>query len=478
MKRSSPYINFVAVEIDDIVAFQKLAGGSITKHFRNEELMYCYNDTSEPRPQHSQFTTKTTYELVKGDLPEPGSCDPVKIWLLTRHGPVYPSTVNMGVDIDALTNLKGSILAEATPAHPSLCDDDIELLKTWKLNENITQDSDSLTEQGRTRMIALAEEYKKAFAPLFDSPEKVKFRHTTELRNNESFLAFATALFNEDDLEKDADNNSLFKFYEECTEWNEKNDRIYESESVLSQFEKSDKFKETIDEILARLGKSQSEDKWKLVKNVWDMCRIDKALDVEHLSPWCTAFTEDQVNVLEYHEDIELYYKTGHGDKLNPPLACKTVVDLIDHLKSESTDDSTNAIVSFADATTVQLFMTALGTHEDTENPSNVSVIENRKWRSSQMSPFASNVAVVKYDCSGDDKVKIFLNQRLLTPVWDGCTDGVCEFSKFIEHFKSYTSVNCTDYFCGGSETSGKEKSLIGGGVLAATVSLILTYLL
>ncbi|XP_037044138.1 multiple inositol polyphosphate phosphatase 1-like [Bradysia coprophila] len=453
-----------------------LARGSISKHFRNEGDVYCYHNTSEPRPQHSQFTTKTTYALVKGDLPDTESCDPVKIWLLIRHGPAYPSTSTIGVDIDALDELRESIMKNTLS---SLCTADKEFLETWTLNENIAQNPENLTEQGRSQMITLAEDYKKAFAPLFDSPDKVKFRHTTELRNNESFLAFATALFNEVDLEKegDSDNNLLFKFYEECADWKEKNDKIYESESVLSQFEKSDKFKGTIDEILARLGESPSEDKWKLVKNVWDMCRIDKALDVENFSPWCIAFTQDHVNVLEYHEDIELYYKTGHGDKLNPPLACKTVVDLIDHLESESTGDSTNAIVSFADATTVQLFMTALGTHKDTENPSNVSVVENRKWKSSQMSPFASNVAVVKYDCSGDAKVKIFLNQRLLTPDWDGCTGGVCEFNKFIEHYKSYTSANCTKYFCGGSEASGTAKLVNGAGVLAVTVTLILIYL-
>lgn len=186
------------------------------------------------------------------------------------------------------------------------------------------------------------------------------------------------------------------------------------------------------------------------------------------------AFNESHVDVLEYRDDIELYYKTGQGDEINSKLPCEIVADLIKHLEDNSTD-SQETVVSFADATTVQLFLTALELHEDSKEPSIDSIKEDRKWKSSETSPFASNVAVVKYDCSSTDqkdKVKIFLNQNLLIPDW--CTGDVCEFDKFLVRYQTYKDADCKEYFCP-LDKSGT--STAGVGVFAVVASLILVYL-
>lgn len=45
---------------------------STENQIRNEEEEpYCYSKPGEPVPQHSHFTTKTKYGLVKGTLQEP-----------------------------------------------------------------------------------------------------------------------------------------------------------------------------------------------------------------------------------------------------------------------------------------------------------------------------------------------------------------------------------------------------------------------
>ncbi len=175
---------------------------------------------------------------------------------------------------------------------------------------------------------------------------------------------------------------------------------------------------------------------------------------------------------MEYHEDIELYYKTGHGRAINSRLACKTVVDLIDHLNSTTTTDP-KVLVSVSDETIIQLLLTALGTHKDDVRPStdDMEDMENRRWNSSQMSPYAANLAVIKYECSGEHQVQFYLNQKKLYLDW--CSGGVCEFSKFLETYQSFKDVNCTEYFC--SERSGSGK--IEHGVLAIVASLILIYL-
>lgn len=181
---------------------------------------------------------------------------------------------------------------------------------------------------------------------------------------------------------------------------------------------------------------------------------------------------------MEYLEDIELYYKTGPGTEINSVLACATVADLIEHLTDPDRTEKT--IVSFADATSIQLFLTALGTHNDTLRPSNVSLenMENRKWKSSETSPFASNLAVVKYVCEteeeDEERVKLFLNQKPLVLDWCDDGDGFCSLIKFVEHYKSFRDADCTKYFCG--LTSGTE-SLVHGS-LAIVLGIVFLYLL
>lgn len=158
---------------------------------------------------------------------------------------------------------------------------------------------------------------------------------------------------------------------------------------------------------------------------------------------------------------------------MNSRLACSAVADLIEHFENVN-DTLPKVIVSFAHATTIQLFLTALGTHKDNLVPSTSSIDEmsNRKWKSSEISPFASNLAVVKYNCTNEEhQVKFFLNQKPLVPDW--CIDDVCKFKDFTEAYSVYAEADCTDYFC--SEDSGAVKAVYGA--LAVFVNLILIYL-
>lgn len=132
--------------------------------------------------------------------------------------------------------------------------------------------------------------------------------------------------------------------------------------------------------------------------------------------------------------------------------------------------------MSFAPATTIQLFLTALGANKDDVKPSNndMTGMSDRKWKSSNISPFASNLAVVKYTCSNDEhQVKFFLNQKPLVLDWCSKESNVCKLADFIDAYRSFKDADCNDYFC--SDTSGKAKTVYG--VFAIIVNLILIYL-
>ncbi|KAJ6641582.1 Multiple inositol polyphosphate phosphatase 1 [Pseudolycoriella hygida] len=435
----------------------------------------CYSSLDEQSKPFKHFATKTIYSMVNGSAQYSiAGCTTVKVWILSRHGAVYPNASTF--DFDDLSATLNTLRTEIEGnSMKTLCPNDSTLLNAWIFNSNGKDNSDHLTTEGLREMKTLADAYKEGFGSNTDllDIEKIRFRHTTEHRSKQSVLEFASNLFGiekDDILEEDDD---LLKFYEKCPTWKANRDELSGSESKPSKFENSPFFKQTIKDISTRLGYPDTEQlDVEKVKKMWDMCRYDKAWDMASESAWCSAFTSEQVNVLEYDEDLKLYFTTGQGGKINSRLACHTVVDLLDHLENK-TSSSPMTIISFADAEALQLLLTTLGTHNDTVEPpeedlNDLSDMNRRKWKSSVISPYASNLVVVKYTCDEEEIVKVFLNQHELQLDW--CENDKCKLKEFIENYR--WMEKCDETFC-----PNMAATLYGVfGMVILAVSLILIY--
>lgn len=197
------------------------------------------------------------------------------------------------------------------------------------------------------------------------------------------------------------------------------------------------------------------------VLDMFDMCRYDQAWNLESPSPWCAAFTPNQIDDLEYLEDLQKYYKSGYGRKLNSRVQCAAVNDMLHHLE---TNNLPKTVVYFTHSKSVLLLLTALRFLKDSDSPraDNYYSMSHRKWRLSNISPFASNLAAIKYDCPNElerDKVMFFLNEKPLLLDW--CKVGLCNWSEIKERYKDFTNANCDEYFCSESGASSILASII-----------------
>lgn len=183
------------------------------------------------------------------------------------------------------------------------------------------------------------------------------------------------------------------------------------------------------------------------------------------------AFTPNNVKVLEYHEDLKYFYQNSYGSGINSRLTCSLVVDMLNHLESQ-----TNPKVSayFTHSATMFSLLTALGAYKDNDGirADNYQQMMQRKWRSSEVSPFASNLAVIKYgkctahnffkndiqpiilfivDCPLDNernKVLFLLNQKPLYFNW--CNIGLCDWTKVRQMYGSFKQHDCLTTYCTG----------------------------
>lgn len=70
-----------------------------------------------------------------------------------------------------------------------------------------------------------------------------------------------------------------------------------------------------------------------MVKNMYDMCRYETSWHLRKPSIWCRFFTSEELKVMEYQEDLELYYLAGPGRDINIKLGCRTLSDMMEHFE-------------------------------------------------------------------------------------------------------------------------------------------------
>lgn len=152
------------------------------------------------------------------------------------------------------------------------------------------------------------------------------------------------------------------------------------------------------------------------------------------------------VRLFEYYEDLSYYYKSSHGSEINKNIQCKTVKDLLERFEDGNVPEVT---AYFTHSAAVQLFLTALGALKDDKalTANNYVEMSARKWKTSVVSPFAANVAVVKYKCSTQSKVKFFLNERILRLDWCS-SDGICDWSNVQSTYSKFKNAQCEASYC------------------------------
>ncbi|XP_031618131.1 multiple inositol polyphosphate phosphatase 1-like [Contarinia nasturtii] len=419
---------------------------------------FCFS-LDEDRIHTKYFSTKTAYRTEKSrdkrhDF-EIEDCTPSNVWLLIRHGTRL--TTAKGIKrFSQMEKFRDEIVknAEKLPNLP-LCQEDWKLLKSWKWNNSITENQgNNLVTQGFNELRTIAHNFKQNIPNLFSPPYDIStfhFRHTNTERTHSSFGAFFDGIFG-DNTHKMINARSpsnrpdlLLKAYANCPLWIEQKKKLKQSDSEVKKFENSMVFKKMIEDIDSRLGFDGTL-QMRSVKDIYDMCRYEQAWQTDKASSWCSLLTPSQVYLLEYLEDLNYFYKSSHGSKLNKNIKCFAMKDMLRRL---SDDNKPKTTVYFSHSAAVQLFLTSLEAMKDDVNltAENFAKSTLRKWRTSRVSPFAANVAVVRYKCPLNDKVKFFLNENVLH--FDWCTEnGVCDWNDVQEKYAFYAHTDCNKVFC------------------------------
>eukprot|EP00094_Tigriopus_californicus_P001991 TCALIF_01919-PA protein Name:"Similar to MINPP1 Multiple inositol polyphosphate phosphatase 1 (Homo sapiens)" AED:0.37 eAED:0.38 QI:0/0/0/1/0/0/2/0/367 len=326
-----------------------------------------------------------------------------------------------------------------------LCPETLTALKST-LPALTLDNKKKLHPEGELEMIALGERFQMRFPDLlnnYQDPLAYKFRSTVLQRAQQSQFHFAIGLFERPIAQKIqyetpiTPHDPLLRFYKICDRWLNEVKLNPESLREFNLFQDSEFFSQNVIQPLStRLGYQRSLTK-KEVEEFYLACQFGQAWQPRRPSPWCSIFEPNELEILEYREDLEYYWIDGYGKDINHKPACVLFKDLLENFSNltKGVDSEERAIFYFSHAGLLMKFLCFLGLNQDAEPllHNNFEAMKQRQYRTSQNVPFGANVAFVIQECSNENnyKVGMFLNEKL-TQI-PGCNQEWCDYSTFVD---------------------------------------------
>ena len=384
----------------------QMTHGSVFLH----NPFYCYSQ--DPiRPQIGMFATKSTYETNRGRNIDPNvsSCSPSRFWLLSRHGTRLPSSSDLRRIFEYNEDLHRDILRNYDAGRTSLCASDIELIREWRFDPEITLEQEQhLAPAGWNELQGLAQRYQEAFPSILSSnytPNDYFFRSTYKQRTRNSLNAFSDGLFGVNAhqqvvFEDVPDPDPFLSPHDNCPLYDEATDIRIEQRAFLEGPE----YENMLTQVSEKLGFFGSNTLRAVQVDVLaTICKFEQIWDTNSTSPMCAAFSIANHQVLEYHEDLDYYYRVGYGYSeyrtLFENMNCHLMQDMLRFLQSNDPTDHKARVFS-SHSSVLQLILVTFGVFEDEVGLTRHNFAQQafRLWKSSLVAPMATNLAVIRYE--------------------------------------------------------------------------------
>ncbi|CAH1108448.1 unnamed protein product [Psylliodes chrysocephalus] len=455
---------------------------------------YCY--TQDPEP-YLNFGTKTAYDSItrrSGNQHIVPDCTAVQFWSLVRHGTRLPdaSTIRSMRNMNKIHEeiARNYEQRRSFPDRGRLCPSDYDLFRRWRFNESINEgNANTLARQGVDDMKLLARRYKAKYPDVLQNYDERSyyFQYSTDDRTHDSFQAYIEGLFEQDAFKVHANTvngNMLTNPFQNCPNWqdnqnlnsnsNSNSNSQFISRSEVERFKEKPEYQKMIRDVFRRLGFRFTLNAT-VIEDIYNLCSYEKAWNPQPRSPWCVAFTKEQLKLLEYVEDLKYFYESGYGNKMAEKIGCSSIKDMYERFERtiNGNSDGNKATFIFGDTSSLLSALTALGTNKDYNllNSENYLQQNRRSWKTSTMSPFAGNLVASLYQCNRGEKhrVMFFLNE---VPIeFTDCSVGLCNWSTIQQKYENLVRTCNRDDICSSQRGSANKHS-------ASLIIFILTSIL
>ncbi|CAH1644365.1 unnamed protein product [Spodoptera littoralis] len=411
----------------------------------------CYWNTG---CKYKYFSSKTPYEIVRGDIRDSivkqEGCETISVWSMLRHGKRNPSQ-RYSEDIQfILKNYKDYIVSSYEIGNSSLCAQDVENIKNWKIETSMLDEPNELSNEGYRELLNIGRRIKETFPELMSNLQENEYKFTPGFgtRFEESAKAFIEGL-NEHKLviTKIYGDYTFVAPYSTCGKYQvdiRNNRNIYHEAEV---YEMTEEYLNMRERVANNLGFNfiPSNDN---ITAMYDLCRYSWNGLLHKPSPWCAVFTTEDLKILEYVGDLRHYYRNSYGAiKFSNVLGKLPMTDLFRNFELAKRGNGKKIVSYFTHATMMDMLAVVLNLYKDPTPLMGSHRNVDRRYRSSFLSTFGSNLIAVLNRCrkahNYDYSVSLYWNEKPLTEI---CNKGTCSWQEFEDIFKPF--LNATDDVC------------------------------
>ncbi|XP_026734702.1 multiple inositol polyphosphate phosphatase 1-like [Trichoplusia ni] len=420
------------------------------------------------------FGSKTPYDTVRGDIRDHNSlpnCQAVSLWTLNRHGNRNPGTsVTAGMREMAL--IKDDIVRSYYVGNSQLCAQDIENFNKWMWNTTLELTQSYLTGTGYEELYDIGKRIREKYPHLVQgNPEEFYFRPTNEQRTIVSCDAFAHGFTDGTSLNVTVDDprqrDDVIRPYENCDRYQEE---VKGGQSLAYQLDTyflSAPYVAIQNAVQQRLGIPKNLTASNVFA-IYELCRFFRSWSNNLQSPWCSPFTDEDLLVLEYYDDVRHYHRNGYGSWVNEHLGRFPLKDLYENLEAYVRGGGRKVVSYFTHDTMMEMVFSALGLYKEDTPLSSLIMDPDRVWRTSHIGAFSVNIIAVLSSCHESEgqsyRVQIFINEKV-SPI---CPPEGCSWQEFKDKFQHFTNSSLD--FCSmdyvhetGNEPSTNSASPIRG---------------
>jgi len=381
-------------------------------------------------------------------------CVPVLLYDIARHGARIPNYEDV-VDLQAgLPLIKAGIEEAWLEGRGELTDDQVAAIVEWELSVTPEQGG-QLAEQGKLEHVGLGQRWRQRMQDLEITPEKTRAKSTSKQRCIDSAASHLEGMGLEGvDITVD---DHMLRFYDDC-------DRYNQVVGGPELTEESDKFingqiwQGLLARVSARAGVDLDTDK---VQLVWDMCRYERAWDPSRNSPWCALFTQDDLDIYNFRQDLFFYYLRGYAFDITAQQTQPLMLDVLQALQSSEYSYILNA----AHSDTLAMFLTALGLYHDPEDLTAEDIGTGYQWDTSRIGSFSTNVEFVVFECPQEGRKTMMYHQEE-AKVQPACGEIVCSVDQVVAMYSDIANADF-DSICAavpelgsGRQSSQREEHL------------------
>ncbi|KAL4556936.1 hypothetical protein LXL04_035103 [Taraxacum kok-saghyz] len=407
---------------------------------------------------HHHLSTVTRYHVVKetkkhlqASSSTPDECSPIHLNLVARHGTRDPTKKNIK-NMEALSIRLKSLVKIAKEKGSSL-DNLPSWLQGWRSPWKGKTKGGYLVPKGEDELYNLGIRIRKRFPQLFSDdyhPDIYHIRASQVPRASASAVAFGMGMFKHQAfavITESPANDIMLRFHDSCQNYREitKN-----QESVFQKYAHP-----VFDEITVSLSTRYNLNfTWNDISSLWFLCKQEASLfDIKDQA--CGLFTNDEVKMLEWTDDVDTFIQRGYGSSLNYKMGVPLLEDVISSMEQSiiankeghAVGSYEKARLRFAHAETLVPFSCLIGLFldesefEKLEREETMEVPpkppQKRNWRGGDVAPFGGNNALVLYHCpSNNATIKYFVqvlhNEQPMPMAGCGKAD-FCPFEVFKE---------------------------------------------